>query len=47
MKYEKPEVVPLANAISAIQSMSKPHGTVDILDPSNPFPSAGAYESDE
>jgi hypothetical protein len=47
MEYTKPELRRLASATSAIESMEKPHGTVDIDDPGNPFPSVTAYESDE
>jgi hypothetical protein len=41
MKYEKPEVVVLDDAIQAVQSTPKGQGSVDIQ------PSAGAYRSDE
>ena len=47
MDYEKPKIVVVQKATDAIQGMQKPQGKVDILDPSNPFPSAGAYDSDE
>ena len=47
MEYTKPEIVRVASAARAIESMEKPHGTVDIDDPQNPFPSVTAYESDE
>jgi hypothetical protein len=47
MEYTKPEVVRLASATAAIESMEKPHGNLDIDDPTNPFPSVTAYESDE
>jgi len=41
MKYEKPEVVVLDSAISAVQSTPKPSGGIDVL------PSAPSYQSDE
>jgi hypothetical protein len=41
MKYEKPEVVVLDDAISAVQSTPKPSGGIDVL------PSAPSYQSDE
>jgi ABC-type uncharacterized transport system fused permease/ATPase subunit len=46
MKYTKPEVVVLDNAISAVQ-MSKLHGLVDNMQPTSPFPSIAAYQADE
>jgi len=47
VKYSKPKIVAVRNASEAIQGMQKPQGTVDILDPHNPFPSVSAYQSDE
>jgi hypothetical protein len=47
MEYRKPEIVRVASAARAIESMEKPHGTVDIDDPLNTLPSVTAYESDE
>jgi hypothetical protein len=47
MEYTKPEVVRVASATSAIESMEKPNGKLDIDDHTNPFPSVTAYESDE
>lgn len=47
MKYEKPELVQMGRAIEAIQGMTKPHGSSDIVDPKNPLPSVSAYEADE
>ncbi len=41
MKYEKPEVVILDQAILAVQSVHKSGPSIDVL------PSAAAYESDE
>lgn len=41
MKYEKPEVVELDDAIRAVQATSKGHPNIDVL------PSAAAYQSDE
>jgi hypothetical protein len=46
MKYAKPEVVVLDNAISIVQ-MSKIHGVMEFVDPSSRFPSVAAYPSDE
>jgi hypothetical protein len=47
MEYKKPEVVRLDSAICAIQSMIKPHGNTDFLDPKNEYPSVSTYEADE
>jgi hypothetical protein len=47
MDYEKPKIVAVQKATDAIQGMDKRQGTLDILDPSNPFPSVSAYGSDE
>jgi hypothetical protein len=44
MKYSKPEVVVVAEAVTAIQSLAKGQG---IPDNSLQQPSSGAYESDE
>jgi len=41
MKYEKPEVVVLNQAILAVQSTLKSGPSIDV------HPSAAAYESDE
>jgi hypothetical protein len=41
MKYEKPEVVVLDDAIQAVQSTTKHGPNIDVL------PSAAAYQSDE
>jgi hypothetical protein len=41
MKYEKPEVVVLDEAIHAVQNTLKHGPSIDVL------PSAAAYESDE
>jgi hypothetical protein len=46
MKYAKPEVVVLDNAISIVQ-MSKTHGFLEFEDPSSRFPTIAAYPSDE
>lgn len=46
MQYTKPEVVVLDNAISVIQ-VSKLQHVADNADPSSPYPSASAYQSDE
>lgn len=45
MKYDKPEVVELANAASAIQSNEKPSGLPD--NESGIHTTVGAYEADE
>jgi len=47
MKYQKPEIVEQGSALKAIQEMTKPHGSVEILDPQNPLPSQAAYQADE
>jgi hypothetical protein len=47
VNYQKPELVEHESALKAIQTMAKPHGSVEILDPSNPLPSQAAYEADE
>lgn len=44
MKYEKPEIVVIANAISTIQSMAKLAGQLDNVGEER---SISAYESDE
>jgi hypothetical protein len=41
MKYEKPEVVVLDDAIRAVQATQKGQPSIDVL------PSAAAYQSDE
>jgi hypothetical protein len=46
MKYTKPELVVLDNAISVVQ-MSKLHGAVDNRQPGSQFPSIAAYQADE
>ena len=32
MKYQKPEIVEQGSALKAIQEMTKPHGSVEILE---------------
>lgn len=46
MKYQKPEVVLLADALHAIESHVKPIGLVDNPD-TNPQKTSTAYEADE
>lgn len=46
MKYQKPEVLLFADAVSTIESFIKPHGTVDNPN-SDPEKSSSAYEADE
>lgn len=46
MKYEKPEITPLADAAMVIQG-TKAVGMWDNVDPTNPVRSISAYESDE
>jgi hypothetical protein len=46
MKYTKPELVVLDNAISVVQ-MVKLHGAVDSAEPTSQFPSIAAYQADE
>ena len=46
MKYEKPEVTLVAEAVVLVQGI-KLIGTMDFVDPQNPIRSAAAYESDE
>lgn len=46
MRYEKPEVVKLANAVNAIQSQEKSATPADNMD-STIHTTVGAYESDE
>ena len=47
MDYQKPEILEQESALTAIQDMTKPHGSVEILDPQNPLPSQVAYQADE
>lgn len=47
MEYTKPRIVSVANAADAIQGTSKTNGTIDLADMGSPFPSVGAYASDE
>ncbi len=46
MKYEKPEVAPLADALSAIQGCAKGENPDDSTSCGHK-PSASAYEADE
>jgi hypothetical protein len=46
MKYEKPEITLIAEAVVLVQGI-KLMGTADFLEPQNPIRSASAYESDE
>lgn len=46
MKYVKPTIEPLAEAVRAIQS-AKMGGVFDIIEPTNPEHSVSAYEADE
>jgi hypothetical protein len=45
MKYSKPEIVPVANAISAIQGVPKGTSGADSLNPHKQ--TIAAYEADE
>jgi hypothetical protein len=47
MEYKKPQILSVAKATDAIQSMGKPHGNIDVADSTSQFPSVGTYESDE
>ncbi len=47
MKYEKPEITLLANAVAAIQSSSKFNEDVTDSLPDQPLQSISAYEADE
>ena len=46
MKYEKPEITPLANAAEAIQG-AKFSGMYDSSDPTSDIHSTPAYQADE
>jgi hypothetical protein len=43
MKYEKPTIVAMDNAVRAIQKVDKPHTQIDNCESSTP----NAYEADE
>jgi hypothetical protein len=45
MKYEKPEIVPLADALAAVQMIAKENQPHDLADPSET--TVSAYEADE
>ena len=46
MRYSKPSIVRLADAVMAIQG-SKLRGMFDAVDPHNPIKSSSAYDIDE
>jgi hypothetical protein len=47
MNYEKPEMIPLASAVRAIQGCdNKNHGNTDSCD-TDDKPTTNAYEADE
>jgi hypothetical protein len=46
MKYEKPEITLVAEAVVLVQGR-KLTGIMDFADPQNPIRSTSAYESDE
>ncbi|MFY9801572.1 MAG: hypothetical protein WA211_02625 [Candidatus Acidiferrales bacterium] len=46
MNYTKPEITVIENALTAVQFMAKPNGSLDNI-PHSTQPSVTAYESDE